>query len=290
MIKEVNKQNEEFIKNFESKVKQTIKKYSLCSKRDKIAVAVSGGKDSTAVLYLLKKFGYDVFALHIDLGMGDYSKKCQDLLKKFCKEYGIKRHIVEMKKIFGCTMCYIREGVQSKEKLSNCTICGIIKKWLLNKYARKFKATKIATGHNIDDEAETILVNFFKGNPYLGANSSPSVGVLQDKKFVTRIKPLYFCHNSETKRYALNMNFDVVGKCPCAFGTFRLRTRAFLDKFEQEESDLMKEKIVENFLSILPELRKKAEKGELKHCKNCGEPSRNEICKTCEIWGKFKVR
>lgn len=67
-------QNFEFINSFESRVKDTIEKYSLIDKGERVIVAASGGKDSTTVLYLLKKFGYEIEALTVDLEIGEYSK------------------------------------------------------------------------------------------------------------------------------------------------------------------------------------------------------------------------
>jgi uncharacterized protein (TIGR00269 family) len=289
-VSQMNLKDKKFIRDFELKVKETIQRYNLVYKKDKIAVACSAGKDSTTALYLLKKFGFNVFALHINLEMGDYSKKCFDALKKFCMQYSIRLHIISMRKEFGSNICFIRSGIQEKHKLSNCTICGVVKRWLLNKKARQLRATKLVTGHNLDDEAQTILVNYFKGNLALGINSGPITGIIKDKKFVTRIKPLYFSLESDIKRYSRLMDFPVVyERCPCAVGTYRIETRKFLNELESSRLKV-KERIVNNFIEILPRLRKsflnKSEK--LRYCKLCSEPSRKNICNTCVLLLKLK--
>jgi len=135
----------DFTEQFERKVKNTIEKYNLVNKKDKILVACSGGKDSTTTLYLLHKFGYDVEALIIDLLIRKWSKNNLENVKKFCKEYKIKLHIINIRKEIGYSMCYIRSIIQSKKKLNNCTICGPIRRWLINKKARTLRATKLAT-------------------------------------------------------------------------------------------------------------------------------------------------
>ncbi|MBI5148089.1 adenine nucleotide alpha hydrolase family protein [Candidatus Pacearchaeota archaeon] len=277
-----------FTKKFESKVLETIQKYKLCSKKDRIAVACSGGKDSTTVLYLLHKFGFNVFAIYINLRMSEYSENCLKELRRFCKMYEIKLHVLDTKQIYGSSMCFIRSRIQQKQKLSNCTICGIMKRWLLNKKARELHATKLATGHNLDDEAETVIVNYSKGNLLLGINSGPATGIVADKKFVQRIKPLYFCSGKQIYEYAKNAEFPFWHeKCPCAIGSYRIDVRKFLNQFD----DSVKENIVNNFIKILPKLRREFFDKQKKviYCSVCGEPSRNEICSVCNlVSGKFK--
>lgn len=279
----MNNQDKIFIKKFESQVKNTIEKYKLAKKKDKILVAISGGKDSTTVLYLLKKFGYKVEALHINLLMGDWSKKNLKNVKEFCKANNIKLHVFSIRNEIGYSICYVKSIVQQKTKLKQCTICGIIRRNIINKKARELKATKLATGHNLDDEAQTIIMNWMKGNPSLSINMGPVTGTIQDKKFVTRIKPLYFQKEKDIRKYSEIMKFPVLyQRCPCVFSATRHEIRNKLDELEKKDSNI-KENIVKNFLAIQKKLREKEQKGKLIYCQVCGEPSRNKICNTCKI-------
>ena len=115
-----------FLRNIEKKVNDTVKKYGLFSRKDKLAVAVSGGKDSTVCLYILKKLGYDVEAITVDAVIGDYTKENVKNLKKVCKEHDIKLKVVSFRDEFGMALCYIQSLLKGKGyKYSSCMICGI---------------------------------------------------------------------------------------------------------------------------------------------------------------------
>jgi len=271
------------IKQFERKVKQTIQKYNLLKKSDKVIVAISGGKDSMTVLYLLKKFGYNVSALHINLEMGKWSEAHLQNIRKFCSELKVPLHVYSVRKELGRSMCSIKSIVKSRTKLQDCTICGIIRRWMINKIARKLGAAKIATGHNLDDASQTVLMNYFKGNLMIGLNEGPYVGIISDKKFVQRIKPLYFIPEKEVENYSLSMKFPVIyERCPCVMGAYRHKIRGMLDEIEKKNPEI-KSNIVQSFLKILPKLRKQSQTGKPLYCKICGEPGRNEICRACSI-------
>jgi len=270
---------DKLIFEIESKVKQTIKDYKLLNKKEKIIVAASGGKDSSVALYILKKLGYNVSALYINLRLGDYSERCLEAVRKICGKE-IKMHVLDINDEFGMRMCSIRCGVQEKIKVSNCMVCGIVKKWLLNKHARQLGAAKIVTGHHLDDEAQTIIMNFLQGNLMLGANSGPRTGIVYDKKFVPRIKPLYFIAENEIRKYSEIRKLPVVyEKCPCAVSSLRIRTREFSNALDKKA----KENIARNFLKVLPKLADKFKDEKIIYCEICGEPSRNEICKKCSL-------
>jgi uncharacterized protein (TIGR00269 family) len=266
--------------NLETQFKKTLKKINL-SKKEKILVAMSGGKDSAVTAYLLKKFGYDISGIHIDLKMGKYSRDCYDAVKKLCDDLEIKLYVYDVKKEMGSSMCYLRSAIQSKHKgtIKNCAICGVIKKWILNKEARKLKVDKIATGHNLDDEVQTILINIFKGSIELSAISGAITKNIKNEKFVTRIKPLFYILENDVREYAKKKKLPVVfDKCPCAIDSYRIQVRNFLEKIPDKD----KKNIMKNFEKISGKIKNK--NVEINYCKICGEPCRGKICKKCELF------
>ena len=267
----------------ENKVKETIKKYRLIKKNEKVLVATSGGKDSTVALYLLKKLGYNVSALFIGLGIGEYSKKNKENIIEFCEKEKIKLHIYSFKQEYGYSLCYIRDILKSKDKnIKACTVCGVLRRYMLNKTARKLKADMIVTGHNLDDEAQAILMNLFKANTNVSARLGPIVGVIKDKKFIPRVKPLYFVPEDAIREFSKKKKFPVVyEKCPCVEEAYRNFIRNLLNEYEEKHKGT-KKNIVKQFLLHLPELKKKYS-GKLSYCSTCKEPSASEECNRCML-------
>jgi len=116
-------------KNFETKVKNTIKKFKLFTKKDKIIVACSGGKDSTTALYILHKFGYNVEALFINLGIRGSSDKNLANLKKICERYCIKLSVCDLTKELGINLIQLHQKISKKRKITSCAVCGVIKRY-----------------------------------------------------------------------------------------------------------------------------------------------------------------
>jgi len=281
-----------FIKYFEKKVAKTIRQFKLIENNDNIIVGVSGGKDSITTLYLLNKLprkhqNIKVTALLIDEGIKGYRNKTIEDAKKFCKEFKIKLKIVSYKK----EMKYSLDEIKTKLKINNlCSICGVFRRYLLNKYAKKLKATKLATGHNLDDEAQSVIMNQFKNNIEISARLGPITGIIKDPNFIPRIKPLYLLTEREVASYAFLKGF--IGKfteCPNAKFSFRNDVRDMLNNFEEKYPGT-KHSIISGFIELLPLLKEKYKKNasDLKACSICGEPSSKEICKACQEMNKIK--
>jgi len=268
--------------DIERKVVEAIGKYGLIGDGDKVVVALSGGKDSASVLYILKNLGYDVRGLMIDLGLGEWSRVHNENMKKFCEGLGVPLTIVDLKAELGQGICFIKAVLKKKKGLTGCSVCGVVKRWILNKWARKLGGSVLVTGHNLDDECQNVLMNFLKGNVGLGARSAPRTGgeVVQSG-FVQRVKPLFFVPESEIRKYAKAKEFDILyNRCPCAFGTYRVETRDWMSNI----SDAEKLKIVNSFQELVGSWELGV-RSELRKCVKCGEPSSGEVCNFCGIVG-----
>jgi len=279
-----------YIKNFENNVKKTIIQFSLLSKKDIVLVAVSGGKDSTTVLYILKKLGYNIEAITINALIGSYSKNNLENIQLFCKEHNIKLHVISFKKEFGYSLCNIKSILQSKGiKLKSCALCGVLKRYLLNKYTRKLKATKLVTGHNLDDVAQSILMNFLRNQLELSSRIGPITGLMKDKKFVMRVKPLYLISEKDIEQYSKIHNFPIkYERCPCASDAYRNTVRKLLNEYEDRYSGT-KSKIVMWYLKNLDKIKKYyLTEDKINYCNNCGEPSKRDVCMACLIIKKIK--
>ena len=268
--------------DIERKVVWTIKKYSLMKKTDKVVVALSGGKDSTSVLYILKKLGYNVEGLMIDLYLGEWSEIHRRNMERFCLENEVPLTVVDLKKEIGQGICFVKAVLAKKKGLTGCTVCGVIKKWVLNRWARKLKADVIVTGHNLDDEAQNVLMNYLKGNVELGIGMGPATGHGKVEGFIQRVKPLFFVPEGEVRKYAQEKNFDILyDRCPCALGTYRVDTRGWM---RENMTDEAKRDVVDGFMARSAGIRdKNLDVREIMKCEVCGEVCRGKVCKFCEI-------
>ena len=274
-----------FAQAFERTVKDTIERYDLFSSTDKILVAVSGGKDSTAVLHVLCKLGYRVEAVTVDAHIGCYTQQNLENIRAVCHNLAVPLHEIPFRKVFGASLCYIRDYLKARgHNYKSCTVCGVLRRYLLNKKARELGATKLVLGHNLDDEAQVILMNLVKNRPELNARLGPKIDNFDDARFVPRVKPLYHTREDEVVRYSKLMRFPVkYGKCPCSAEGFRNAVRDFLNEYERSRSGI-KENIVKLFLDRRDQMQEQfATSQRPAYCMQCDEPANDTLCRACTL-------
>ena len=279
-----------FIESIEKKVIQTVKKEKLLDKGDKVLVALSGGKDSVTTLQILDSFRQrniiDICAVTVDEGIANYRQEGVDIAKRHAERLGIEHKVVSLKEEYGISL---DEIMQRPNHRGSCTYCGVFRRTIINKAAREMGATKIATGHNLDDEVQAIMMNYLEGNtdnlPKLGAKTESKA-----EEFTVKIKPLREIPEREIGLYVVAKELEVhFDSCPYAMQSFRGEISEVLNQLTEKHptikfSTLRGYDKIKNVLK--PEMQKDYAHG---RCKRCGEPAANELCKACSFLEELGV-
>jgi uncharacterized protein (TIGR00269 family) len=251
-------------------------------KAARIAVAVSGGKDSTVALHLLYKIlgrrnDLDLCALTVDEGIEGYRESSLPIVARTCRKLGIEHLVVTFKELFGTTMDTI---AGSSRQLATCSYCGVLRRAAMNRAAKDWEATHLATGLNLDDTAQSILMNFSRGDVERLARLGPHRKV--QNYLIPRIQPLRSVPESETLLYAVvnELEFHDL-ECPYAPEALRNSYRSVLSQLEDKYPGT-RHSILRSYDEILPALVKLYPSAELRRC-SCGEPTMSEKCKACEL-------
>ena len=271
-----------FIESIQKKVIKTIKKEKLLEKGDKVLVALSGGKDSVTLLDILDTFRQmniiEICAVTVDEGIVGYRSDGVDIAIRHVKRLGIEHKVVSFKESYGITLDEIMKNPNHR---GSCTYCGVFRRWIINRAARDFGATKIATGHNLDDETQAILMNYLEGN----IDNLGKIGSITDSKsplFTPKIKPLREIPEKEIGLYAIARELEVhFAGCPYSQESFRGEVGEIIKKLSKDHPTIMYSTL-SGFEKIKKALKKEySTEFKFERCTVCGEPSSNEICRVC---------
>jgi len=278
-----------FVRSIEDKTRATIAEYDMLGFEDRVAVAVSGGKDSLSLLHVLAKLERSfpkasLVAITVDEGIRGYRDEALKIAASNCRELGIEHEVVSFKELFGLTLDEVVKRLHRKrsESLTSCACCGVLRRKALNLAARKVGANKIATGHTLDDETQTILLNIFHGDVLRLAREKPVTDEVHPK-LVQKIKPFCEIPEKETALYAYVRKIKFQSR-PCPFASEALRNdvRAMLDKVEENRAGV-KYTIFRSIERIRPALEELDKREGLTECSECGEPTSEKVCRTCQI-------
>jgi uncharacterized protein (TIGR00269 family) len=279
------------MKFVEKRVKKEIRRQVSLRSGDVIAVAVSGGKDSMVTLHLLhsilgERQDIEIRCVTIDEGIEGYRPESMDIVKKFCADRGIKYDQGAFSERFGMTM---DEIAPSSGDSSPCTYCGVFRRNAMNDIARNINATYLATGLNLDDTAQSIMMNFARGDTDRLARLGPHKKI--QPGLIPRIQPLRMIPEKESLLYAIVAGIPFHnGTCPYSDEALRNQYRHVIDELEAR-SPGTRHSIISSYDQILPMLTEHSKPAKLKKC-TCGEPTLGDECKACELKGKLvsKIR
>jgi uncharacterized protein (TIGR00269 family) len=275
-----------FMKSVEQRVRATINRYKLFDPEDRIVIAISGGKDSQVLATIIAKVekdfpGATLSALIVDEGVPGYRDFGLRRSKELCDELGIELTTTSFKELFGYSLPEIVSIAEQKGvSLGACTFCGILRRRAINVKAKELGATKVATGHNLDDEAQTALMNLLRGDVVRLLRLGPKP-VEELPGFVPRVKPLRYIPEKETTLYAYFKGYPLYEvECPYVRESMRDEIRSILNEIEGRHPGT-------KYAIVRAADRLSAMGASLKvrvgSCKYCGEPTSRDVCRACEL-------
>lgn len=187
-------------------MRKAIEEYKMVEEGDKIAICLSGGKDSITMLHAFKALqrfypkNFEIIAISIDPGFQFFDTT---FLQKICNDLDIPLFIEKS---------HAKEIVFDIRKEKNpCSLCANLRRGIINSVAIREGCNKIALGHNQDDVLETFLLNLF----YTGSIGTFSPISYMDRSKITLIRPLIYTPEKDTKRFIKKNNLPVMPKaCP----------------------------------------------------------------------------
>jgi len=267
-----------FERFFRDQVERAIHHEKMFSREDQILVAVSGGKDSLALWDVLLDLGYDADGLYIDLGIGEYSGNSRVMSETFAAARDRTLHISSLDQSYGVTVPLIAE----QTRRAPCSGCGLAKRYLFNREAAERGYDVVATGHNLDDEAATLLGNVLHWQTGYLARQAPVLEA-EDAGLVRKVKPLYRLSEHETAAYAVIKGIEyVVEECPNAVGAKSILFKEALNLLERQ-SPGTKQTFLLSFLDKARAAFAEGDPHELRPCIECEQPTTTERCAFCRL-------
>lgn len=224
----------------QTRIRRSIRDFNLIEPGDRIAVGISGGKDSTALLYLLasirkfRGFNFSLFPIHVAPGWGGLGLNTPDLtaLETFCTGLSLHLHREETQ---------IAEIVfKARAETNPCSLCAKMRRGALHNAALALNCNKVALGHHADDVVETFFLNLF----YTGKLGTFSPRTYLSKKDLVLIRPMVYLAEPAVETLTAQLQLPVVANpCPASGRTKREEIKQLVQTLEANYPDL-REKVL----------------------------------------------
>ena len=273
-----------------------IDKYKMFGEDSRILLAVSGGKDSLALWDVLHRLGYQTTGLYIGLGINedtDYSINSLRMAEKFATENDLELNLVDVAEDEGATIPDASK-LTERGKGKPCSVCGLTKRYLMNRVAREGGYDVLVTGHNLDDEAAVLFGNTINWAVGYLARQGPVLEETADG-LVRKAKPFCRLYERETAAYAILRGIEYIyDECPYAEGATSIYYKELLNQMEEVRPG-MKLSFYLSFLrakkSGLFVQESTIARSKLANCSTCGQPTTApDQCAYCRTWDKVRSR
>jgi uncharacterized protein (TIGR00269 family) len=261
---------------------------------DRIVVAISGGKDSAVLLEIMHRIEQnytrsELIPITIDEGIKGYRDQALLAAQNLAKSLDYKLEVRSFSDLFDMSLDEMIAGRREEETLGACSYCGVFRRRAINKAALDLKADIVATGHNMDDEAQTIMMNMMRGDGRrIGRTNRPRDNAIPG--LVPRVKPIMELSERDVVAYAHHLNLpyhDV--PCPYAVEAYRNDLRGFLNDMEHKRPGTLTA-ILRSGQAIAKSLIQSSEKFVFETCSKCGSPSPSWICNACRLLDEIRKR
>ena len=275
-----------FSKSIVKKTAKTISKYNMIRHNELVAVAVSGGKDSLALLKIINEMAlthnFKIKAITIDEGIPGYRNEALEIVEKVCKQLNVEHRIYSYKDLFELTLDEALE-LREDEKTTSCSICGTLRRRAMEYAAKDIGADVIATGHNLDDTLQTFVINMLSGDTTKIGWMDPDTSA----NTLRKIKPFCEIYESEIVFYAFTNDIPFQSEpCPHMNEGIRTEIREFLNSLETQHSEI-KNNLYQSILKVSQVVKNSSSK-KRRNCGQCGNECTGEVCSVCSTVLKLK--
>lgn len=259
-------------------------------------IGLSGGKDSVVLTTILHEtFAEDprveLQALTIHEGIEGYRDASLAACRELTTELSLPHEVVTYRDEFDVEMDEV--ATEDPLDMAACAYCGVFRRDILDRYANELGADKLLTGHNLDDEAQTALMNLFSGDvEQMAKHFDASLGGFDDRDiaddpFIPRAKPLRDVPEREVALYAHTRDLPVhMVECPHAERAYRGEIQDLLLDLESNHPGT-RHSIMSGYEELAKlaaqSYRSEAAGSGRKTCERCGSPTSGSICRRCDL-------
>ncbi|MFP9193002.1 tRNA 2-thiolation protein NcsA [Natrialbaceae archaeon A-CW1-1] len=290
-----------FLESVEKRVRRRIRRDDLVP-RDATpenpqtwVIGLSGGKDSVVLTQILSETFHEdprieLVCLTIHEGIEGYRDKSLDACLELTDDLDIRHEVVSYEEEFDVRMDDVVET--DPQNMAACAYCGVFRRDLLSGYADRFDADLMLTGHNLDDEAQTALMNILEGDvAQIAKHFDASLGPLSERSdqeaFVPRAKPLRDVPEKEVALYAHLRDLPAhITECPHSSEAYRGEIQQILYGLEDNHPGT-RHSIISGYEELAGIVADRyAEDGDdvdLQACTECGSTTTRDICRKCSL-------